>query len=190
MAEGSGSSAPALEIHGFEPNFTTTHTVIIDQPYEVVFRTIGTPQGHERTAKLSKLATGYDSLSEDRIKIPHSTSLSDTNVRTSESTDLEQPEEGSRILRRQQFKLTETVPVAFGLVNVPVPIYGTICWDEEAGVSLYESQTDNAAKIKIWKCRKFYREGDGRTKVTETIHGKAPSLMRRLVASETSKGHT
>lgn len=175
----------------FEPNFGHAYAVVLDKPYEEVFRTIGTPHGHDRVTRLSKLCVEYTALKDDEVLVPSDVGLQDVAVCKLEpvSKPLDPVSPGSRILNRQSFKYVESVPVVFGLFHVKVTLNGTICWDETNGVSLYETETNNMAHIRVWKCRRFEREGDSRTKITEVIKGNCPSLMRKTVQGVTETTH-
>lgn len=95
------------------------------------------------------------------------------------------------MLSRQAFRLQETIPLFFGLIKRTVDIVGTVTWDDDTKVSLYESVTEGQG-IEVWKLREFAEvEVDGKvmTRVTETIEGKCPGWLRFIVQNEVVKSH-
>ncbi|KAF9456755.1 hypothetical protein BDZ94DRAFT_318522 [Collybia nuda] len=176
---------------GFEANFFSDYSIILDHPITEVFSTIGTSKGHERTTRLSGLCSEFELQHHDTVSIPQNTLLVETNTRSLDSslrlTSEYDAESLTRQIDRQFFTLQETVPVAFGLLHVKVKISGTLSWDEKSKVALYESKTDSG--ILIWKSRVFEKIDDKRTRVSEKIRGKCPSWLRIIVQSQTLKGH-
>lgn len=174
---------------GFQPNFFSSHSVLLNHPIDEVFQFIGTHKGQERVTKLSALCTRCELLERDTVSIPQATALGDTHVRTQPSAlgaDTQTSEAPTRQLPRQAFSMTEIVPVLFGLIQKSVNINGTVTWDEDAKVSLYESVA--GSNIFTWKLRVFEEE-DGKTRVSERIEGHCPGLLRSIVQKETTKGH-
>lgn len=165
---------------GYSPNFTSTHSVTVDQPIHVVFPIIGTSEGHERVCRLSPICTAFQLLGKDAVSLPAGTVLINSNVRTLPSSTSE------TALPRQAFTMTETVSV-FG-IKTDVHIQGTLTWDEEAKEALYETIV-SASGIQVWKSRNFEEMEESKTRVTETIHGRCPTLLKRIVQGETSRSH-
>jgi hypothetical protein len=182
------TEAPSL---GFDANFSSDYSVILDHPIDEVFSVIGTSKGHERTTRLSGFCSGFELQHLDTVYIPKTTSLIDTHVRTLASSvpsvDNPHPESPVRHIDRQFFTLQEKVPVMFGLIHATVNLSGTLSWDEGAKVALYESKTDSG--ILVWKSRVFEDMGENKTRVSESIKGKCPSLLKSIVQSQTLKGH-
>lgn len=183
-------STEALSL-GFDANFSSDYSVILDHPIAEVFSMIGTSGGHERTTRLSGLCSGFELQHRDAISIPRTTSLVETNVRnlasSTRSENGSDPESPTKQIDRQFFALQETVPVVFGLLHTKVNISGTLSWDEGAKVALYESKTGSG--ILVWKSRVFEELDGNKTRVSERIKGKCPSLLRSIVQSQTLKGH-
>lgn len=189
----SESSSP-----GFTPNFSSTYSVVLDHPISEVFKVIGTSDGHERVSRLSGLCSGFELLRVDTVSIPESSSLSEITVRTlptNPESDVVDPSTTTaltsaprtRNLPRQFFKLQETVPLLFGLTKTVVHLEGTLTWDVDAQLALYESQSDKG--ISVWKLRRFEEVEGNKTRVTETIEGICPGWQRIIVQRETTKGH-
>jgi hypothetical protein len=99
--------------------------------------------------------------------------------------------DGIRNLPRQFFRLQETVPVLFGLIKKRVNLSGTLTWDEEAKVALYETYSDTG--IVVWKVRMFKevegKDGKMSTMVSENIEGRCPPWMQWMVQKEATKAH-
>lgn len=96
----------------------------------------------------------------------------------------------ARRIDRQHFVMHENIPLLFGLVKKLVEIRGTLSWDEDARVALYESITDSG--ITVWKLREFEEvnvEGAPATRVSERIEGLSPAWLKLIVQSETTKSH-
>lgn len=164
---------------GFTPNFTATHTVVLDHPIDKVFAIIGTSEGHERVCRLSSLCTAFELLKNDTVALPGDAVLSESHVR---QVDLS---EGG--LPRQYFKMTETVSTF--MIKTNVHLEGTLTWDEKRKEALYESIAP-ANGITVWKLRQFEDLEGNKTRVIETIQGHCPALLRRIVEGQTRKGHT
>jgi hypothetical protein len=127
----------------------------------------------------------------DTVSIPASVSLADTHFRITpynESSPLEDASD-TRRLPRYFFTLVEDVPVLFGMVKTKVTIAGTLTWDEDAKIALYESETTSGVTVKIWKLRRFEALEGNRTRVTEIIQGKSPFWIKGTVYKECSEGH-
>ncbi|KIY64988.1 hypothetical protein CYLTODRAFT_401084 [Cylindrobasidium torrendii FP15055 ss-10] len=162
---------------GFEPNFSSTTSVVVNRPIKDVFTMIGTAEGYERVSRLSDFCTFCEAGLTDKVDLPSPHKLSESNVRTLPASTTGLP--------RLHWKMTESIPVVFGLAKFPVHLNGTLTWDEANNIALYESTT---GLILVWKLRVF-EEVEGGTRVTETIQGKAPFLLRSKVQSDASKGH-
>ncbi|KAL0955044.1 hypothetical protein HGRIS_003962 [Hohenbuehelia grisea] len=198
------------------PNFTSTYSVVLDHPLEIVFGIIGTEDGAERVTRLSKLCTDFKLLQRDEVSIPEGRALADSHVRglpsapstTQGDIPLSEP---TRALPRRFFELQETVPILFGAFKQNVHLHGTLTWDTAARTALYETHSD-AMGIDVWKLRMFEEVvepashdghagggGEGntkasdlpkkRTRVTERIEGNCPSWVRLIVQQQTTKGH-
>lgn len=174
-----------------EPNFTSYYAVLLDRPLSETFPILAERDGFERVTRLSSLCTEFELLKTDTVALSPSTSLSQSSVRTLQGYEAsETQEEQVRVLPRQFFKLVETVPIFFGLFKSRVEITGTLTWDEEARVALYESVTNHG--IVVWKLRELEELEEGgkqRTRVKETIKGRCPGWMRFIVQREADKGH-
>ena len=174
----------------FEPNFTCSHSVVIDHPISTVFLMIATAEGHERVTRLSALCSDFALLQSDTISIPLSTPLARSHVRTLPSSSDKEDADPVRNLPRQFFRLQETVPILFGLIKTHVNLSGTLTWDEEAKTALYETQSD--AGITVWKLREF-REFEGKdgmsTIVSEKIEGRCSPWIQWIVQKEATKAH-
>jgi hypothetical protein len=83
--------------------------------------------------------------------------------------------------------LTETVPLIFGLVHAEVHITGSLTWDDEAKLALYESTADFG--VLIWKLRMFEEVDARTTRVTENIRGKCPLLLKGIVNRQGTTAH-
>jgi hypothetical protein len=170
---------------GFEPNFFSSYSVVLDFPIAQVFSIIGTSKGHERVTRLTELCTACALEQADAVPIPKSLSLSDITVRTLlNNQDLEPP---VRKLPRQFWTLTETVPLIFGLAHTDVHIAGTLTWDDEAKLSLYESMAEFG--VSVWKLRVFEAVDARTTRVTENIRGKCPFWLKGIVQRQTTTAH-
>ncbi|KII85165.1 hypothetical protein PLICRDRAFT_116899 [Plicaturopsis crispa FD-325 SS-3] len=167
----------------FKPNITSAHEVVIDRPMSTVFPMLAHGDTMEKSVRLSDLCTDFQLLKRDNVRLPGSDTLSKSHTRT-----LPASEDGSG-LPRQYFRLEETVPLIFGLTR-KVEITGTLTWDDDAKVSLYETSADQG--ILIWKLREFEEFEEGgmtKTKVRETIEGRCPTWLRLIVQKETSRSH-
>ncbi|KAG6865182.1 hypothetical protein C0991_004625 [Blastosporella zonata] len=159
---------PVLPAPGFEPNFFSDYSVILDHPLADIFTVIGTSAGLERVTRLSGLCSGFELLDADAVVVDHGASLKDISCRTASSSG----GEATRQLPRQFFIIHEAVPVIFGLLTTNVSLAGTLTWDKEASFALYESKTNSGIDITVWKLRVFEELEGNKTKVTETIQGK------------------
>jgi hypothetical protein len=169
--------------YGFSPNFSTTHEVILDYPLSQVYEIIGTSVGHERVTTLSSLASNFNMGEKDFVRTEKTLDKSHLRCHTNEISCSEG--EG---LPRIPFSLQETVPMVFGLVTSVVHLAGTLTWDEENKLALYETHSDKG--IDVWKLRRFEDIEDGKkTKVTETIQGRCPALLSWIVQHEARKAH-
>lgn len=178
-----------LKQPGFEPNFTAGHTVVLDHPLSVTFPVLGHGDTMERSVRLSDLVSRFDLIKSDTIAIPSSLPLPQASVRTLPSSVT--AAEGERLLPRQFFHLEESVPVLL-VFKTTAKINGTLTWDEDAKVALYESLTEGPG-IWIWKLREFEELEEGgvkKTRVKERIQGRAPVLLRGYVEETTRKAHT
>ncbi|KAG6862480.1 hypothetical protein C0995_000026 [Termitomyces sp. Mi166 len=178
-----------LPAPGFEPNFSSDYVVVLDHSLADVFTVIGTSAGHERVTRLSEMCSGFELLDADTVAIDQAFSLKDVSVRTAFSAgneDTSMP----RLLPRQFFSLQETVPMIFGFLKARVSLVGTLTWDEESKIALYESKTKSGLEVLVWKLRVFEKLEENKTKVTETIRGKCPVWVKSTVQSQTRSGHT
>ncbi|KAJ3992409.1 hypothetical protein F5050DRAFT_1699361 [Lentinula boryana] len=177
---------------GFQANFSCSHSVVLSHPISQVFTAIGTTQGHERVCRLSKLCTHFETLNSDTVSLPAKAALCDNHVRTlpgsdSKPEDTQSNSEGTRMLPRQAFTMTETIPLLFGLFKNDVVLKGTLTWDETAKVALYETESSNG--VQVWKLRTFEEVDADTTRVSERIEGICPRWLRAIVQREASKGH-
>jgi len=164
--------------------------VILNHPIADVFSIIGTSAGHERVTRLSGMCSGFELLNADTIAVPQTTSLADISVRTVSPLEAHDTEESAvRQLPRQFFVIHEAVPVIFGIVKTHISLSGTLTWDDEAKIALYESKTNSGISVTVWKLRKFEEVEEGKTKVTETIQGKCAGWVRDTVQGQTHSGH-
>ncbi|GLB40302.1 putative COQ9 [Lyophyllum shimeji] len=174
---------------GFLPNFFATYSVVLDHPIADVFLVIGTFAGHERVTRLSAMCSGFELLNADTVTVPEATSLADISVRIASPSEKDDTGPLARQLPRQFFIIHETVPVVFGLVKTHVSLAGTLTWDADAKLALYESKTRSGIDVMVWKLRRFEGLEWNRTRVTETIHGRCPAWLRGIVESQTRAGH-
>lgn len=165
--------------YGFKPNFSSTHEVTLDYPLSKVFETIGTAAGHERVTTLSSLASHFELYHRDVVSLDKP--LDQTNARTKKDEAT-----SNTGLPRQFFAFQETVPMMFGLVKTVVHLSGTLTWDDEKKLALYETFSDKG--IQVWKIRRF-EEIDGKTRVHEEINGVCQPLLKAIVEKETRKAH-
>ncbi|KAJ4477388.1 hypothetical protein J3R30DRAFT_212746 [Lentinula aciculospora] len=177
---------------GFRPNFSCSHSVVLPHPIAQVFTMLGTAQGHERVCRLSKLCTNFELLNSDTVSLPANGALSDNHVRTTSSSDSGSAEaqntsRDARILPRQAFTMTETIPLVFGLFKNDVVLNGTLTWDDTAKLALYETESSNG--VQVWKLRTFEEVDADATRVSERIEGICPRWLRPIVQREASKGH-
>jgi hypothetical protein len=170
---------------GFDPNFYSSYSVVLEHPIVEVFSAIGTSKGHERVTRLTELCTACALQQADTVTIPKSSSLSDIAVRT--VRDDHSPEPPTRALPRQFWTLTETVPLIFGLVQKDVHITGSLTWDDEAKLALYESTADFG--VLVWKLRMFEEIDAKSTRVTEDIRGKCSPLLKGIVQRQATTAH-
>lgn len=178
--------------HSFKPNFSSTYSIVLNHPIEEVFSVIGTSEGAERVTRLSGLCSSFELVERDAVPIPDDTPLSQVHLRTVSGlipTDAPSntPERPPRTLPRQHFTLVETVPMLFGLIKKDVHLTGTLTWDYDAKLALYESCSDSG--IFVWKLRTFEEAEGGKTRVTEKIEGVCPGWLRAIVQQATTKSH-
>ncbi|KAJ3830054.1 hypothetical protein F5880DRAFT_1469228, partial [Lentinula raphanica] len=180
---------------GFRPNFSCSHSITLPHPISKVFPILGTVHGHERVCRLSKLCTHFELLDSDTVSIPAGAALAESHVRTLPSSE-EMPGTGfdsvtatrtTRTLARQSFTMTETIPLFMGLLKNDVVLRGTLTWDEDARVALYESESSGG--VQVWKVRLFEEVDEDSTRVSERIEGLCPRWMRWIVQREADKGH-
>jgi len=183
-----GSVSPN-NTYGFEPNFSFSYSVILDVPVADVFSIIGTSVGHERVTRLSGICFAFVLLKADAVTVPSSVSLADTHVRLASSSEGPPPNASVRHLPRQFFALTETATVLFGLIKTSVHLAGTLTWDEEAKLALYETETTSGISINVWKLRRFEQVEGNRTRVSETIQGRCPFWLKKTVQEQGSSQH-
>lgn len=173
------------------PNFFSNHSVVIDRPIDTVFPIIATSEGHERVTRLSGLCSGFELLQADSLPISPATSLADAHARDLPASGSAVEDAGDvsdvRHLPRQYFTLTETIPILFGLIKISVHLSGTLTWDEQEKLALYESSSDSG--IAVWKLRRFEEVEGGKTKVNEEIRGNSPWWLKGFVQHATTKSH-
>ncbi|KAF8896441.1 hypothetical protein BD779DRAFT_1495965 [Infundibulicybe gibba] len=172
---------------GFQPNFSCKYSVLLDQPISSVFPIIATTEGCESVTRLSKLCTAFELGKRDDVAVPRSASLRDSHFRTVPAHETTEGQKDIHVLPRQSFKMTETIPILFGIIRQNVILSGTLTWDEPAGLALYETITDGG--IQVHKLREIEAVEGGKTRVTEVIHGKCPSWLRLIVERAASHGH-
>lgn len=170
---------------GFNPNFSSDYSVIVNHPIAEVFLTIGTAKGHERVTRLAELTTACALQKADAVAIPQSLTLSEVAVRTLPDHHNFVPP--VRKLPRQFWTLTETIPLIFGLARTEVHIAGTLTWDDEAKLALYESLASFG--VLVWKLRVFEEIDENTTRITEKIRGKCPFLLKGIVQRQASASH-
>lgn len=172
------------------PNFTAIYAVLLDHPLSEVFPVLATSEGCERVTRLSALCTEFKLDRRDDVAIPASTLLADAHVRTlPAATAADQSQ--VRTLPRQFFELVEMVPILFGIITTKVSLSGTLTWDDNEKVALYETRSNQG--ILVRKLRRFEevvgKHGNKQTKVEETIEGSCPGWMKMIVQSEARKAH-
>lgn len=147
----------------------------------------------ERVVRLSDVCVAFELRDKDAVVLPTSDDtpqpLEACRVRTLPSAP-PGADGPSLALPRRAFMLREAVPVLFGLYTKTVEINGKQTWDADAKVALYESATDMG--IQIWKRRRFEElteNGVVKTRVSETIRGRAPPWLKYIVQKETSSLH-
>lgn len=174
----------------FTPNFTHDYSVILPHPIAEVFSVLGTSAGHERVCRLSGLCTKFQLLEQDSVALPESVSLAQVHARTAPAatSDSTHPSDSpTRTLPRHSFMITETVRVLFGLISTDVHLSGTLTWDEQARVALYETQSD--AHVQVWKLRIFEVVEGNQTRVKERVEGICPRMLQFVVQKEAAKSH-
>ncbi|KAI4525972.1 hypothetical protein EV121DRAFT_290487 [Schizophyllum commune] len=195
------SPSPAPRAPGFNPNFFSEYSVVIDRPCDEVFSIIGTAAGAERVTRLSDMCTRFEMLRQDEVSLASGEALKDSAMRTqaavvsgegiaSASSPADGPTSQTKDIRplpRQHFSMTETIPLLFNLIKHDVLIVGTLTWDASACVALYESEADQG--VLVWKLRTFEEAQGGKTRVSERIEGKCSALLRPIVQRETTRGH-
>lgn len=182
------STEPSSNIITFKYNFFHEYSVVLDHPLDAVFLLLGQGDTMDQVVRLSDLCSSFELGDKDTVTLTDDLPLADSRVRTFPSAP---PDATGRTLPRRAFRLIETVPVLFGLFHKSVEIVGTQTWDDDAKVALYESITDIG--VQVWKLRRFEEVEDGgtkKTRVSETIRGKAPSLLKLIVQKETERSHT
>ena len=165
---------------GFVPNFSCTHSVTLDHAIDKVFTMIGTSSGHERVCRLSSMCSAFELLAKDTVSLQPGASLNESHARLLPASDSGLP--------RQHFTMSETVPILFGIIKTVVKLVGTLTWDEENKLALYETAASGSG-ILVWKIREFKKVGEDKTLVTETIQGQCPALLKSIVQSQASKAH-
>ncbi|KAH8831615.1 hypothetical protein DL96DRAFT_1678007 [Flagelloscypha sp. PMI_526] len=169
----------------FKPNFFAENSVTLPHPVSTVFSKLATRDGLKDTIELSSLVTHCDVLEEDQVAI--SGPLLDNYARhlpSSSSVD----DSSKRLLPRLAFTLTEKIPLIPYLYSYSVVNKGTLTRDPDAHEVLYEVQS--GAGVAVVKTRVFEEvDGGKETKVTETIRGMCPSLLRGIVQKTTGKAH-
>ncbi|PSR94661.1 hypothetical protein PHLCEN_2v4393 [Hermanssonia centrifuga] len=188
--DNASSSAPITNSDAPRYNIFTNYSVVIDHPLDEVFKVLGDADGMERVVRLSGLCSGFTLQTDksDMICTPGDAPLSESSVRTIPAGQQFAP--GGRLLSRRFFHLQEAIPIIFGLFNRKVNIYGTQTWDPEEKVALYESTAEMG--VVIWKLRRFQEIEDGekkKTKVSETIKGRAPALLQYIVQKQAVVSH-
>jgi ubiquinone biosynthesis protein COQ9 len=189
----------------FTPNFSTTHSVIIERQLIYVVEKLGKPEAHEEVVRLSDLCTGYQNLDKDVVELDQGKTIKDSSVLQKAAVKGEAGATStSSIANRQHFLLEETVPVLFGLIKSKVNLRGVFTWvdtPEESYFSggpiyaLYESEVIGGLAIRIWRLRKMeevdseVHHGEKATKVTETLHGVGPSYLKWFIAKEAETKH-
>jgi hypothetical protein len=172
------------------PRYTAGHTVVLEHPVSTTFPRLGRGDTMEASVRLSNLVSRFDLIKSDTVAIPSTLHLSEASVRTLPGSA--NAAAGERLLPRQFFHLEETIPVVFGLIKQTVKINGTLTWDEDAKVALYESLEESQG-ILTWKLREFEEfeeEGVVKTRVKESIQGHAPKLLKGIVEKTTRESHT
>ena len=177
-------------------NFFSDYSVILDYPLATVLDVISCGENMEPVARLGELTSEFKLNERDTVSL--STPLSTARLRTAPaaSQDATVSSPGvpvERILPRQHFFLEETVHMFFGLFKQVVHLHGTQTWDDDARLSLYESQANSSGGIiEVWKLRAFEEVEEGgtkKTRVAETLKGRCPALVRLMVQSEINKAH-
>lgn len=175
-----------------EPNFTSTHSVVLPHPVETTFAVLADGTKMDRVVRLSSACAGFDILRTDAIVLPDpSKPLSESRVRMLPPAE-NRDEPGT--LPRTTFHLQEKVNVLGPLYKQIVDIAGTQAWDEKKKQMLYESVSKQNG-ILIWKLREFEEVdaggGNGKkgTRVKERIEGRAPKLIRKATEKLARKAH-
>ncbi|KAJ2921516.1 hypothetical protein H1R20_g15585, partial [Candolleomyces eurysporus] len=186
----------------FTPNFSATHSAIIESPLASVFEKLGTPLAHEDVCRLSTLCTAIDIGETDVVELDQGKALKESSFLRKDAAV--ESESSTSVAKRLHFLLEETIPVLLGIIKTKVQVRGTFTWvdpPEEAFssggpvYSLYESEVVGGLGITIWRLRTMEEvdsgAGDGKkvTKVTENLHGVGPSYLRWLIAKEAITKH-
>jgi len=172
------------------PDFTSKYSVLIDHPIAQVFPILAHGDSLESVVRLSALCSGFQLLHPDTVQLDAFTPLSKSHLRTKPAYQhIPDTLSEGLVLPRQSFSLEETVPILFGLTQKKVEIQGTLTWDDDAKVALYETL---AGDVETWKLKEFVEvEEDGKvkTRVTETIEGRCPWWMKSFVQKVVTKSH-
>ncbi|KAF5391602.1 hypothetical protein D9757_002536 [Collybiopsis confluens] len=181
---------------GFTSNFSHSYSVVLQHPISDVFPILGTAKGHEQVCRLSSLCSNFELFEPDHVQLEHGGNyLGETNVRSKAPADNDEApaSEFRKILPRQPFTMTESVPLLFGMYKANIVLNGTLTWDSEFHTTLYETESNSG--VKVWKLRTFEEvaardvNGGNATLVSERIEGVCPRYLKIIVQKETSKGH-
>lgn len=176
---------PCSTTYGFSPNFYSNYSVELNHPVDQVFETFNLD--HERVCRISALCSDFELLELDFLPVPNSTPVSQMSFRSLQKSQTSAaPAESTRLASRQSFKMTESVPLLLGLTK-KVYLSGTITVDGMQKVTLYESISDGG--IQTWKLRQFKEIDENKARITETIYGQCPALLRPIVQKEARRAH-
>ncbi|KAJ7645278.1 hypothetical protein B0H17DRAFT_458483 [Mycena rosella] len=166
----------------FKPNFTSAFSVTVPQPLAAAFSVLGTTAGLERSILLSPMASAFEPLAKDAVAVEGK--LEDAFLRTA-------PAGSGEGLPRQSFKFTETVKMVprLAFLDVIVNLQGTLTWDEERHVVLYETVADMVTVRKVRWFEAMDGPGGPATKVSETIEGQCPALLQFITQRTTRSAH-
>ncbi|KAJ4479049.1 hypothetical protein J3R30DRAFT_3473684 [Lentinula aciculospora] len=197
-------------------SFSMTHSVILPYPIDRVFPALSSADQMERLQKLTPEAQEFSLLPSDLVLLPCN-ALSALNHAYAMPVDCPRPRKllppslpdkaanaDTRQFKRTRFEFSGTVPILFGLINLPLSVAGAQIIDEEAKVVLFEScvAAQGIEEVKLRTFREISLEdgstggadglGKPGTEVTETVWGTCPfvlSILLKFLAPRVHKHH-
>ena len=175
--------------------FDSRHKVVVPLPVSDVYDQSSSPEGVARFARLSSMCHSFEILSTDQIVLHKTNELAgrslDDLAASRPTYDVMEPIQSStsgEACTRIHFKLTERVPLLFGLLKTDVVILGTQIMSHLLNLHIYESNA-NQGLVKIYKLRRFVQVEEKATNIEELVVGETKWLLRRYTQASCRKGH-